>query len=513
MERAEAAATMSIDSSLLRRAHALAPARSGVLIDAAAYYRALADALDHAERFVLITGWQIDTRVPLRRDPGEPCEAHSLAAVLKRACQRSPGLQIRILPWDFNPVYLIDREWASAERFEAIAPGQIECVWDSHHAPSASQHEKMVIIDGDLAFVGGIDLCDHRWDDRRHLPVDPRRCDLDGQPCGPYHDVMAVVRGPIVADLTASFRDRWALAADTRLDGLEPSPSPHAWPTFPNEHVIPTRQVAIVRTRGLGPEGEDIPEAGIQELLVPALHAAERLVYVETQYFTSRVLVDALASRFLDPNKPRMEVVFLLPARTEGVLEQAAVQGPQRAALLYLTQLAARQGHAVGAFCPAVMPTNLSTEDPEAPPMTYVHSKLVIVDDQFLCLGSANLTNRSMGVDSEMNLAWVADGEEQERAIGALRTKLLSEHVGLSDDDGADVFGADGALLPVLVRLAARPDARLVAHSFADHRADDHTSPLEDLLAEIGDPQRIETFYTRARTVGQRLAAFFGDAA
>ena len=145
--------------------------------------------------------------------------------------------------------------------------------------------------------------------------------------------------------------------------------------------------------------------------------------------------------------------------------------------------------------------------------MTYIHSKLVIVDDRLLCLGSANLTNRSMGVDSEMNLAWVAEGEDQERAIGALRTKLLAEHVGLSDDDGAEVFAADGELLPVLVRLATRPDARLVAHSFAERREEDAVTPFEELLAEIGDPERIEGFDKRARTVGQRITALLRGAA
>lgn len=504
---------MPIERSLLRRAHALAPAQSGVLIDAAHYYRALADALDHAERFVLITGWQIDTRVPLRRAPGEPSEEHTLAALLRRACARAPALRIRVLPWDFNPVYLLDREWASAQRFEAIAPGQIECVWDSHHAPSASQHEKVVIIDGDLAFVGGIDLCDHRWDDRHHLPVDPRRCDLEGQPCGPYHDVQAVVRGPIVAHLTDSFAARWRLAADRELTGITPSAAPRAWGRFAHEHVIPTREAAMLRTRGSGPDGEEPPETGIQDLLVAAFRAAERRIYVETQYFTSRALVDAIATRFVDRSRPRMEVVFILPARTEGVLEQAAVQGPQRAALLYLSRVAAREGHAVGAFCPAAMPTNLSTEDPAAPAITYVHSKLVVIDDRLLCLGSANLTNRSMGVDSELNLAWVGETDDETRSIAALRTALLSEHVGLSDEDGAALFGAHDELLPVLVRLAARPDARLVAHGFADHRADDRTSPLEDLLAEIGDPQRIEGFDKRARTVGQRFAALLRGAA
>lgn len=512
---AEMTGPSRIDSTLFAdgRSRVVAPARSGVLIDANDYYRAVATAIEGAERFILITGWQLDTRVTLRRRPGEDREDNSLAALLRRATERHPALHVAVLPWNFNPVYTLDREAQTDAKLEAIAPGRVHCVWDSDHVPGASQHEKVVIVDGDLAFLGGIDLCDHRWDDRHHLVIDPRRHDLNGEPCGPYHDVQAVVRGPVVAELVTGFAERWRDAGGAELPApLTPSRAPREWPRFPNELPLTSERVAISRTRGGHADGSGPREAQIRDLFIEAIHRAERTIYIETQYFTSRALVDALARRFEDTTRPRLEVVMVLPRRCEGVLEQAAVQGPQRSALVYLSQIAARTGHALGVFCPGAEPCAGEAED-EGRVITYVHSKLVIVDDRFLTIGSANLTNRSMGVDSEVNLSWVAEREEDERTIAAVRISLLAEHAGLSEEDGVATFGATTELLPLLVHLATMKESRLVPHSFASHHATGETSEVEDLLADIGDPERVEGYEERVKSLGARLVALVRGAA
>jgi phospholipase D1/2 len=500
----ERSAARSFDESPFeegRTCLAVARAESGVIVDAAAYYRAVADAIERAEHFVLITGWQLDTRVVLRRLPHERPSDHTLAAVLGRACARSPDLVIHVLPWDWNAVYAPDREWSTPEKLREIAEDRIACIWDAAHPPGACQHEKMVLVDGHTAFVGGIDLCDDRWDDRRHLPRDPRRIDLKGKLRGPYHDVQAVVRGDAVPILMEIFADRWARAGGVPLV-LTASAAPTTSLGLDLPVAIP--EVAIARTRS--PDLRDGRPAihEVRDLLVTVLRRARSLVYAETQYFTSRSLVDALVERMRDASMPVLEVVLLLPRRTEGVLESAAVSAPQRAALHLLARVAAETGHVLGVFCPAAQPSNAPAESADAPPITYVHSKLVIVDDRFLTVGSANLTNRSMGVDSELNLAWAATTREGEDSIRAVRESLLAEHAGLPQEDARAVFGDSPSCVATLVHLATLAEARIVPHSFAEQP--DEPAPLEDLLAEIGDPEHVEDLPERARTLMERVA-------
>ncbi len=501
-----------LDRSLFVRGRTcleVASAESRVIVDAAAYYRAVADAMEGAERSILIAAWQIDTRVVLRRRPGEDPREQTLAAVLARACVRSPELRVRILPWNWSAVFATDREWSTAEKLSEIAEGRIECVWDSAHPPGASQHEKLVIVDGHTAFVGGIDLCLDRWDDRRHLPLDPRRIDSEGKLGRPYHDAQAVVHGAAAAELARVFTDRWARAGG---EPFELTTRPHR-ARLPRGWGAPLaiREVAIARTRS--PDASDGREAiaEVNALLREVLLRARALVYAETQYLTSRALVDVLIERMRDRNMPRLEIVLVLPRRTEGMLERAAIAGPQHAALHLLSRVAAETGHGLGVFCPAVEPSAEHAESEQAPLITYIHSKIVIVDDRFLTVGSANLTNRSMGVDAELNLAWVSSSKKGEASIRALRESLIAEHAGLPQEGAAELLGDRPTCLATLVHLALLPESRLVAHSFADYPGE-HPA-LEELLAEIGDPEHAEDLEERARTLVERAAAVPGTLA
>ncbi|MBN8609680.1 MAG: phospholipase [Deltaproteobacteria bacterium] len=476
-------------------------AESGVIVDACDYFRAVADAIESARTMVLITGWQLDTRVVLRRDAGEDPNEHTLAAVLKRACARSPELEVRVLPWDWSPVYTIDREWATAARLEEIADGRVHCVWDAAHPAGASQHEKMVLIDGHTAFVGGIDLCDSRWDDRHHLPADPRRVDLDGEPYGPYHDVQAVVRGEVVHELVKVFVDRWARAGGAPFSPrIAPTPREPPW----CHHPIAPAEVAIVRTRPADPRDGRPEIRELEQLMTDAIAAAESHVYIETQYLTSHAMGQALVQRLRDTSRPRLEIVVLLPRRTEGRLERAAVANPQRVMLHALRRTADANGHRFGVYCPAMEPSAEHAESEKAPPITYVHSKLCVVDDRILVIGSANLTNRSMGFDSELCLAWCT--ERPDASLRAIRLALLSEHIAISPDDAEEVIGEVRGLVAKLDALTCIDAAQLVAHSFVDQP--DDPSVLDDVFAEIGDPARADDLGERAAHVMERL----GDA-
>ena len=82
--------------------------------------------------------------------------------------------------------------------------------------------------------------------------------------------------------------------------------------------------------------------------------------------------------------------------------------------------------------------------DGEPESATYIHSKLMIVDDRFLTVGSANLTNRSMCVDTELNVSVETDdpGDALGRSIAHARQSLIAEHLGVSDAEAHDAVGS-----------------------------------------------------------------------
>jgi hypothetical protein len=97
---------------------------------------------------------------------------------------------------------------------------------------------------------------------------------------------------------------------------------------------------------------------------------------------------------------------------------------------------------------------------------TYIHSKVMVVDDRFLTLGSANTTNRSMGLDSELNLSWEAErpGDATEHAIRRVRVSLMTEHTGLKRLSELRQLARVRGLVPYLDGVATAKSHRLRLH-------------------------------------------------
>jgi len=430
-----------------------------VIVDAADYYRELADAIESAKSHVLMSGWQLESSVWLRRRAEDEGRPRTLWEVVRAAVDRTPELRLFVLAWDWSTVYALDREWGTREKLEHAGRGRLAFLHDRMHAQGASQHEKLVVVDGHTAWVGGIDVCEHRWDDRSHLARQPMRFDLKHAPYGPYHDVVSVVRGKVVHPLVEHFIERWELAGGEPMV-LVPERDPG---DDPRCHVpLGRARVAISRTRGATVLPLREPVREIRALYVRALRSAERLVYVESQYLSSRAMVQALVARMRERDRPPLEIVVIVNPHLEGRMEKAAIEGPQRVALSALRGVARATGHAFGVFSPCV-----PTDGGSCP--TYVHTKLTIVDDRFLTVGSANATNRSMGLDSELNLSWhsVRSGDALERGIRALRVSLLTEHTGLGPDDALRELVPVEGLVQRLGRLARRDGPRILPFSFS----------------------------------------------
>ncbi len=220
--------------------------REALLIDGAAYFAALASAMERARRSITIVGW--DIRSTLLLEPEHSCE--TLAGRLVRLLEATPVLEVRLLIWDWVIAYSLDREflpqWQMAPLHERLT-----FVLDDALPVGASHHEKVVVIDGDLAFVGGLDLTDGRWDTPDHDPKNPTQANADtGNRRSPFHDVMMVLDGAAAAAVAELVERRWQRATDQKL-ALRPTAGAEdvavaAWP----DRVEPQlRDVAIAIAR------------------------------------------------------------------------------------------------------------------------------------------------------------------------------------------------------------------------------------------------------------------------
>lgn len=445
-----------------------------VLVDADAYYQAFCRAALCARHRIYISGWQFDTKAVLARPEPEHPPSHpiELLPFLNYLCEQTPDLHIYITAWDYSLVYAIEREWLQKLKFDFQSHERVRFEFTNHPDPGGCYHRKLVVIDNRVAFLGGLDLCDSRWDERRHVKHDPRRVDLKGRPYKPFHDVQVALRGPVTRAALRIFLDDWRR---TTGEDLEPPPSsalissvpaaPQAmWaepgameasasaphyderaPAQPDEGDTFDLQrlsgglgvrlrggrVALCRTE-CDAEGR-LEHGEIQHLFERALSAAEHLVYIETQYFTSKALAEALCMRLADDKRSKLQVVLVMPDGADSPKEDFVLGNRQRAVRKLIAEFARRNGHEFR----LLMSSESTPDDPS--PATFIHSKLLIVDDQFLSIGSANFTNRSMRVDGELNAAWETRLEPPERAaeleadIRALRASLLAEHSGTHD--------------------------------------------------------------------------------
>jgi phospholipase D1/2 len=434
-----------------RRVHA---DDSGVLVDAADYYHAVYWAISRAQRHVLMSGWQFDRGVPLLRGADVPTGVDvRFLKFLDGLCRRRPELRVYLLAWDFHLIFAGEREWLQRVFFHWMTSPNLHFRFAGHPAAGGSHHQKFVVVDGGLAFLGGMDVCEARWDDRRHLADNPVRLSR-GHPQKPYHDVQAWLAGRETARaLEDLFTERWQRAGGPPLElGSGGSPEVSVRGSLP----IGAATVALSRTDPR-PDGNTVRE--VERLFEDAITAADRLIYIETQYLSSRRMRETLARRMRASGRPRPEIVIIVNEQAEALKEELAVGLRQARNLEMLRETAARTGCALGCYF------SLCDGAHETFRATYVHSKIIIVDDRFLTVGSANLTNRSMGLDSELHVAWEHAGENGQliEAIRKVRVSLLAEHAGLSAADASGLDAIDG-LVARLDAIANRDGARLQRH-------------------------------------------------
>jgi phosphatidylserine/phosphatidylglycerophosphate/cardiolipin synthase-like enzyme len=360
-----------------------------VLIDGAEGLPAIERELRGAKSHVHIAGWHVTPDFRLTREAGSPTLRELLAELAER-------VDVRVLLWAGAPLPVFKPARRSVRdcRRQLTDGTRVRCALDSKERPLHCHHEKLVVVDDSVAFVGGIDMTSLAGD-RYDLPGHPAEGRLG------WHDATTRLRGPIVADVAAHFASRWR-----EVDGEDlaapAAPAPAGTVEAQLVHTIPERVYDFAR------DGRFT----IVESYLRALRSAERLVYLENQFLWSPEVTAVLAGKLEHPPTDAFRVVVVLPEKANNG------QDDTRGQLGVLTQADERGGGGRMLAC------TLRSRSGDRSEHLYVHAKVGIVDDRWLTVGSANLNAHSFFNDSEVNV--VTCDPELARDT---RLRLWSEHL------------------------------------------------------------------------------------
>ncbi len=380
--------------------------RFAVALHARAQRLALRQALLGATQTVFIVGWHIDSQT-LLAGPEDDAWPQRLGDLLQALLLRRPALHVYVLAWDFCMLYSARLEWPPVYRQAWPKHRRLVHRLDARHPAGSAHHQNFVVVDDVLAFIGGVDLA-----------RDTRDIDGGANSTPDVVGIQAVFDGSAAASMGDLARMRWkrcvgrAPSGDMRLGVAAAADT--VWPASlaPDMYDV---CVGISRTEPAYAGREAVSE--IRQLLVQAIANARQTLYLENGYFTAQAISEALSARLGAPQAP--ETVLITQQGAVGWLDETAMQGmrAQAHAQLQLHDINGRYH----VFCPVQAQADIATP---------VRSKLMIADDELLCLGSANLNNRSMVLDTECQITVTAgDNIVVRKAIAAIRTRLIAMHL------------------------------------------------------------------------------------
>lgn len=445
------------------------------LVDGKEYFSNLAEGILTAENFIFFAGWDFDPRLRmLRYDDDDPFLADLLIWKADR------GVDVRVLCWKDPLNFTI-----TSKQVKAYFRGSRVLVRMQAANAKASHHQKIVCLDASdvdpnipttrslVSYVGGIDLTVGRYDDAVHTLVlrndlvqdwhTPENDKPIAQQRQPWHDVHCKTTGRVAFDIYSLFARRWnkesaahPLATTTPPGVSYPSPAaPGSW----YGQVFLSAELGTL-------DSQLMNYTGIHDAYLNAIQSAKRFVEFENQYFISsrhrwresrngkayNLVAEALLSRIERAivTKSTLHAFIVIPLYPETKWSDAISRrsGMELLRNQYLTfeflyrevdailkeaGSCAKPDSYVSVFSlgEVVSARNLRN-------MIYVHSKIMIVDDEYLLLGSANIFERSLG--------GMCDGEiwsHSKPVVRSLRKQLVTEHAGPSACAAADFASAE----------------------------------------------------------------------
>ena len=466
--------------------------KASVVIDADNYFRHARAAMMMAQRRIMLVGWDFDAAISLvREDEADDGAPVVIGDFITWLVDRRPELQIYLLRWDVGAMKSMVRPTNLFTTLKWMAHPRVTVKLDGHHPPAASHHQKIVVIDDCFAFCGGIDMTGDRWDTRHHRDEDPGRHHPDGSPYGPWHDATTALAGPVAAALGEHARMRWSGAGGETLDPI--TDVTECWPD--NLPVMFEQvDVAIARTAPKMDDQEETTE--IEQLYLHQIAAAKRHIYAESQYFAFRRIAEAIARRLAEPDGP--DIVIVNPLYADGWLEQQAMD-TARARLF--EALKSRDPH--GRFRVYHPYTQRGVP-------IYVHAKILIVDDRLIRVGSSNMNNRSMRLDTECDMCIdtaLPANEGRQGEILRIRNDLIAEHLDLPIERVATVL-AERGLVAGIEEMRQKPGRTLRPYQTPDLNA------VQEWLAdnEVLDPEGPDEMFepVNERGLFRRMKGWFG---
>jgi phosphatidylserine/phosphatidylglycerophosphate/cardiolipin synthase-like enzyme len=354
-----------------------------ILVDGEESLPQLEAEIAAAKHSVLLAGWAFEPSFRLSR--GGPTLRELLAET---------QADVRVLAWAGAPLPLFapSRAHVRAARDALVRGTEIRMALDARERPMHCHHEKLAVIDGRVAFVGGIDLTSLAGD-RLDTSTHPARGAIG------WHDASSRIEGPLVADVAEHIALRWREVTGEQLDWVERGPAGTTRAQF--VRTVPNNVYDAL------PNGD----YRILEAYMRALRSAERLVYLESQFLWASEVTEILRAKLRDPPTDEFRVVVLLPARPNNGVDDTRGQ---------LGLLVESDEDERFLACTLYQPTRAD--------QVYVHAKIGIVDDRWLVVGSANLNEHSFYNDTEACV--ITCDEELARAT---RLRLWREHLGCEE--------------------------------------------------------------------------------
>jgi len=403
---------------------------ASMLVDCANYYRALHEAICKAKHSVFILGWDIDSRIQLLR--GEEARKtkcpNRLFDLIQWKARQNPDVKIYLNRWDYSVFMATDRENFSEFKWKWNSPENVFYRFDDQLPLGASHHQKIVVVDDEIAFCGGMDVAIGRWDHRAHHTLNRHRIDPLGtlkakerKKFGPYHDVQMIISGPAARGLALIARERWQTASGEEAIPLraEEKPRQKVPDSWPESTHVDFRNVPIGIALTLPAFKDQKQTRQIEKLYLDMIASAEHFIYMENQFFSQLKIARALNKRLRE--NPKLRVLLLSCWEPEGIMERKS---------MWYGRVLFRDILEQGDVADRVVLAYPISREKGLQKAVRIHSKLMIVDDRYLRVGSSNINNRSMALDSECDLVLEGVDDASRSKILAVRNDLIREHTG-----------------------------------------------------------------------------------